>query len=206
MIAVIDYGRINLGSILNMLKKIGEKNVVVTSRPQELTGASKIILPGVGAFDAAMERLNELGLKDALTQKIVTDKIPTLGICLGMQLLTKGSEEGNCSGLGVINAECVRFLSNDTGLKVPHMGWNRTTAVKPSTLLDANQVQRFYFVHSYKVVCHDQADILSTTEYGGNFTSSFEREHVVGAQFHPEKSHSYGIEFFKRFVGQGHHA
>lgn len=206
MIAVIDYGRINLGSILNILKKIGEKNVVVASRPEELVGAQKILLPGVGAFDGAMERLNELGFSQVLRQKILEERIPTLGICLGMQLLTKGSEEGKLPGLGIIDAECERFNIVDKNLKVPHMGWNHVSPVKASTMFSAEGEHRFYFVHSYKVVCHDPSDVLTTTDYGGPFVSAFERGHVVGAQFHPEKSHSHGINFFLRFVSEGKHA
>ena len=202
MIVVIDYGMGNLGSILNMLKKIGAP-AQVSSNADDIAGASKLILPGVGAFDAGMKRLAELNLIDLLNDKALNQKTPTLGVCLGMQLLTRKSQEGVLPGLGWIAGETVRFHfdSQHAHLKIPHMGWNTITLEKPGALFAGlDSTARFYFVHSYHIVCECADDVVTTTEYGYAFVSALERDNIFGAQFHPEKSHKFGMRVLKNFV------
>jgi glutamine amidotransferase len=143
-----------------------------------------------------------LGLVDVLTKKVLEDRVPVLGICLGMQLLCKNSEEGSLDGLGFIDASVKRFsFSQDNGLKIPHMGWNLAKGEKSSPLLAGKgQDSRFYFVHSYHAVCNDPKDVLTSTHHGYRFTSSFERNNIIGVQFHPEKSHRFGMQLLKNFV------
>ena len=201
MITIIDYKTGNLGSIQNILKRIGEESVV-TSDKKTIATATKIILPGVGAFDTGMRNLSELDLVDILNKKVIEEKIPVLGICLGMQLLSSGSEEGSLKGLGWINASTVRFkFENSLEYKIPHMGWNFITQHKKSKLLDNMYSDpRFYFVHSYFFKAKDPEDILTSTTYEKEFTSSVERENILGVQFHPEKSHKFGMKLLKNFV------
>jgi imidazole glycerol-phosphate synthase subunit HisH len=202
MIVIIDYGMGNLGSILNMLKKIGAP-AVISSDAREIENADKLILPGVGAFDTGMKRLNELGMMDLLNDKVLRRKTPTLGVCLGMQLLMKRSDEGAQAGLGWIDGETIRFQFDpkEKRLKIPHMGWN-TIAVKQDGALVQNMTHepRFYFVHSYHVVCHQPNDVVAMTDYGYEFPSILQHENIVGAQFHPEKSHRFGMQIYKNFV------
>ena len=198
MITIIDYGMGNLGSIENMIKKIGYKSLI-TSDIEEIKHADKLILPGVGAFDHGMKQLRESGLIEILNQKVSIEKTPILGICLGMQLMTKSSEEGTIKGLGWIDAESKKFASDE--LKIPHMGWNIIKHKKLSKLFDENESEkRFYFVHSYCVSCNNKGDILTTTPYIYDFISSFERGNILGTQFHPEKSHKFGMSLIKNFV------
>ncbi len=198
MIVIVDYGMGNLGSIANMIKKVGYKSII-TSDLKEVKKATKLILPGVGSFDNGMRNLKELGMIEVLNQKVLIEKTPVLGICLGMQLMTKSSEEGKLSGLGWIDAETKKFVS-DT-LKIPHMGWNIIKHQKNSQLFDEiEREKRFYFVHSYCVSCNQEADILTNTNYIQDFVSSFEKENIVGVQFHPEKSHKFGMNLIKNFV------
>jgi len=201
MITIIDYKTGNLGSIQNILKRIGEESVV-TSDKKTIATATKIILPGVGAFDTGMRNLSELDLVDILNKKVIEEKIPVLGICLGMQLLSSGSEEGSLKGLGWINASTVRFkFENSLEYKIPHMGWNFITQHKKSKLLDNMYSDpRFYFVHSYFFKAKDPEDILTSTTYEKEFTSSVERGNILGVQFHPEKSHKFGMKLLKNFV------
>ena len=200
MTIIIDYGMGNLGSIANMIKKVGHKSII-TSDLAEIRRATKLILPGVGAFDNGMKSLKELGLIEVLNQKILDEKTPILGICLGMQLMTKSSEEGVLNGLGWIDAETRRFES-DT-LKIPHMGWNTINHQKKSKLFDElEREKRYYFVHSYYVSSNNEKEILTTTSYGFDFVSAFERENIIGVQFHPEKSHRFGMNLMKNFVEQ----
>jgi glutamine amidotransferase len=201
MVVIVDYGMGNIGSILNMVKKVGF-NAKVSSSIDDLSTATKIILPGVGAFDKGVSNLQKLDLIDVLKEKALKEKIPILGICLGMQLMTTSSEEGCLAGLDFINAKVKKFQISDD-LKVPHMGWNTIEHNKQSLLFDELKTEkRFYFVHSYyvEVESNEKEAILTTTSYGGNFTSSFEKENIVGVQFHPEKSHNYGKQLFQNFL------
>lgn len=198
MIAVVDYGVGNLGSIRNMLKRVGLA-CEVTRDPARIAAAEKLILPGVGAFDYAMNRLNDSGLRPLLDKRAMQDRIPILGICLGMQLLTNGSEEGELSGLGWIPARAMRFPSKK-GLKVPHMGWNLVHPSRPSSLTAGlGDRSRFYFVHSYAVQVEDSSDSILTCHYGITFDAAIHRGNIYGAQFHPEKSHRFGQQLFANF-------
>lgn len=202
MIAVIDYGMGNLGSIVNMLKKIGAE-AIITSDAETIGRADKLILPGVGAFDHGMQSLHERGLVPLLEARVLEQRTPLLGICLGMQLLSRRSEEGSLPGLGWVEAETVRFQLNghEPALKVPHMGWNFVQVRQPHATFEAlPDDPRFYFVHSYHVVCADERTVLATTDYGHEFTSALIHDNIVGVQFHPEKSHKFGMKLLKNFV------
>jgi len=201
MITIIDYKTGNLGSIQNILKRIGEESVI-TSDKNEIARAKKLILPGVGTFDTGMSNLMELDLVDILNEKVLGEKTPVLGICLGMQLLSNSSEEGTIPGLGWINAETMRFrFVNTTEYKSPHMGWNFVKQYKESNLFhDMYPNARFYFVHSFFFRTKDTSDVLTSTVYEIEFTSSIEKENILGVQFHPEKSHKFGMKLLKNFV------
>lgn len=201
-IAIVDYGMGNVGSIRNMLRKVGAR-AVVAGTPEAMEGAARIVLPGVGAFDQGMEKLEVSGFRSALERLVIDEGVPILGICLGMQLFTLSSEEGGRPGLGWVCAHTRRFQRERMGAspRIPHMGWNTLAIRKPSPLFDGlAEEQRFYFLHSYHVVCEDHADILAETEHGYPFVSAFSRGNIIGAQFHPEKSHRFGMEFFRRFA------
>jgi glutamine amidotransferase len=201
MIVVVDYGMGNLGSIVNMFKKIGVP-VEVSADPDVVVGASKLVLPGVGAFDAGMSQIEARGLRPVLARKVLDERVPILGICLGTQLMTKSSEEGTSQGLGWIDAETVRFrFPNEAGLRVPHMGWNEIQRAKNSLLLsDLDASARFYFVHSYHLVCQEKTDVLMTAAYGYEFVAAVERGNIAGVQFHPEKSHRFGLQLLRNFT------
>ncbi len=202
MITIVDYGVGNLGSIANMLKKIGAK-AEVASDPAALRRAEKLILPGVGAFDAGMRKLNESGLTPLLNELVLEKKTPILGLCLGMQLMTRRSEEGVEAGLGWFEAETVRFRfgPEQAHLKIPHMGWNTLEVRRPHPLVaDLGPEPRFYFVHSYHVVCADPADVVAWTDYGHPVAAVIARENILGAQFHPEKSHKFGMQLLRNFA------
>jgi imidazole glycerol-phosphate synthase subunit HisH len=201
MITIVNYGLGNLGSIGNMLKKIGVKSVI-SSDVDEIAKAQKIILPGVGHFDRAMERMSQNGLRDMLNDKAIKEKIPVLGICLGMQLLTKSSEEGQLPGLGWIPAKTVRFcFSPESNLKIPHMGWNLVSRSAASPLTEDFELeQRFYFVHSYHVTVEDERYSILKTEHGYPFDSAIQKDNVFGVQFHPEKSHRFGMKLLDNFA------
>ena len=206
MIAIVDYGMGNVRSILNMLKKIGTQ-ATITASPEELSYSSAIILPGVGTFDAGMERLERLGLRAVLDHQALVVKKPILGICLGMQLLTRRSDEGQRSGLGWIDAETLGLRSRQeiTNLKVPHMGWNQILAATAHPLFGGLDAARFYFVHSYYVQCRQSTNVLATADYGGAFAASIGRDNILGTQFHPEKSHKFGMTLMRNFVGWVNH-
>lgn len=200
MIVIIDYGLGNLASVLNMFKKIGVKDVTVSGKEEVIAKASKILLPGVGAFDAGMTNLENSGLIPVLTQKAITEKVPVLGICLGMQLLTKRSDEGIKKGLGWIDAETVKFNPDPAlKLKVPHMGWNYIHVTRPNPLIEMNSKNRFYFVHSYYVKCLDESQSLATSNFAVDFTCMINKENIYGAQFHPEKSLKFGMQLLGNF-------
>jgi glutamine amidotransferase len=201
MITIVNYGMGNLGSLLNMFKRIGVK-ARIESSPEAILDADRLVLPGVGAFDAAMQRINEApGLRAALDHKALVERIPVIGVCLGMQLLIRSSEEGKLSGLGWISGEAKRLPRKD-GLKVPHMGWNIAHPNTPSPLTrDVGVECRYYFVHSYFVTVDDPAHSLMRTNYGIEFDSAIGNGNLYGAQFHPEKSHRFGMQILKNFSG-----
>jgi glutamine amidotransferase len=203
MITIIDYGMGNLGSILNMCRHLGIP-AETSGDPATVVRAEKLILPGVGAFDAGMEKLDQSGLREALDQRVVRENAPILGICLGMQLLARRSEEGVRPGLGWIAADVVRFQSPEgrqPPLQIPHMGWSHLTPRLDSRLFAGLPADpRFYFVHSYHVVCDQPGDISATTEHGGTITAAIERGHILGTQFHPEKSHRFGMQLLRNFA------
>lgn len=202
MIIIINYGMGNVASIANMLQKLGEE-CLITSKPEEIRQAKKIILPGVGSFDKGMQNLEEQGIIELLNTMVMENDIPILGICLGMQLFAKSSEEGKLLGLGWVDADVNRFDFSNLGenLKVPHMGWNIVKPVSNHFLF--NKVaypMRFYFAHSFHYVCHDKSNIIAISHYGYDFACSIEKNNILGVQFHPEKSHKYGMQVLKNFV------
>ena len=202
MIGIVRYGLGNVGAVQNMLAKVGIR-VAAMSTPDELRGATKLILPGVGAFDTGISRLHASGLVPVLRELVVEQKKPLLGICLGMHLLTRGSTEGVMPGLGWVRAQTRRLDPGGVpGLRVPHMGWDFVTPAKRSALIeDMPEDARFYFLHSYYVTCDDPADSLLKTPYGiTEIDSGFQHENIVGVQFHPEKSHRFGMWLLKRFA------
>lgn len=189
----------NLGSVLNMFNKL-RISAKISSEIDVIEKAQKILLPGVGAFDNAMKRINENGFLEVLNKKALVDKIPILGICLGMQLLTRGSEEGQLPGLNFIPADSVRFPDSH-GLKVPHMGWNLVQPFTESVLTrDLPVESRFYFVHSYYVRTDDPVHSILKADYGVRFDAAIQKDNIFGAQFHPEKSHKFGMQLFKNFA------
>jgi glutamine amidotransferase len=203
MIGILDYGMGNVGSIVNMLRRISVDGKLV-SNPEELANCERLILPGVGAFDAGMTRLTESGLRDELNRQVHAGK-PVLGICLGMQLLARRSEEGKLPGLGWIEADVIRFQVDaptaSPRLKVPHMGWNVIHPTPNARLFEsANGETRFYFVHSYRVVCDHSEDVAAEVDYGGRVTAAVHRGNIYGVQFHPEKSHKFGMRLLKEFA------
>jgi glutamine amidotransferase len=201
-VTLIDYGTSNLGSMRNMLKKVGATSTIART-PDDVLAASKIILPGVGAFDAGMRGLQASGMIEALETRVRHDGVPLLGVCLGMQMLSRRSEEGSLPGLGWVAAEVLRFdPARYDGMRVPHMGWNAVIPHKYSALVaDPPDELRFYFANSYHVVCDEPEDrLLETSHAGFTFTSAIERDNIRGAQFHPEKSHSFGMWLLKNFV------
>ncbi|PID94126.1 MAG: imidazole glycerol phosphate synthase subunit HisH [Bacteroidetes bacterium] len=200
MITIVDYGMGNLGSVFNMFKRIGVKSQI-SSDLSDIEKAEKLLLPGVGAFDNAMKRLNEYGLKEVLDYKALEQKVPIMGICLGMQLLTNSSEEGKEKGFGWIDAETLKFRFDKKELKIPHMGWNTVVSSTPSALTEKlPEESRFYFVHSYYVKVKQPENAILKTNYGLDFDSAIQRENIFGAQFHPEKSHKFGMKIFDNFA------
>jgi glutamine amidotransferase len=201
MISVIDYGVCNLGSMLNMLRKVGAEAQLV-STAAELERAEKLVLPGVGAFDSGMGALTERRLAEPLRERVLRDKVPLLGVCLGMQMLGRRSEEGGREGLGLVDAEVRRFrFAPDDRKKVPHMGWNLLAPRRDSPLLrELAARSRFYFCHSYHLVCADPGDVLATADYGGEFVAALQHDNVYGVQFHPEKSHRFGMALLHNFA------
>ncbi|MEZ0242746.1 MAG: imidazole glycerol phosphate synthase subunit HisH [Sphingomonas sp.] len=198
MIVIVDYDAGNIGSVANICKKAGGK-AVISADPETIAAASKLILPGVGHFGRAMERLHTSGIRTAL-DSAKERGAPILGICLGMQLLTTHSVEGDCDGLGWIDATCKRF-ELPAPLKVPHMGWNDVAFTRPDVLTTGLEDEaRFYFVHSYYVEATDESAVLGRTDYGGPFVSVVQSGNVWGFQCHPEKSHRYGLQVIRNFI------
>lgn len=200
MLAIIDYGMGNLGSVKRKFSLFGV-DTVITSSLQDIVTADKLILPGVGHFQKAVENLKQLKLWDILNEMVLIKKKPVLGICLGMQLMAKRSEEGGVEGLGWIDAEVVKFQVKDkVKYKVPHIGWNQIVKIKESKLMnEIPDLSEFYFVHSYHFRCNNPEDILNETEYETNFVSAVEKENIFGVQYHPEKSHGAGELLLKNF-------
>jgi len=198
---IVDYGMGNLGSILNMMKRIGALSRT-SSDPSEIARARRLILPGVGAFDFGMKNLAERDLVPALNRQVFENKVPFLGICLGMQVLSERSQEGVLPGLGWIQGEVVKFKATSQ-MRVPHMGWNVVSVQIQSCALfdDDDEERRFYFAHSYFMTCKKAENILSVTNYHGvAFVSSVQKENILGVQFHPEKSHRFGMKLFTNFL------
>lgn len=202
MITIIDYGAGNIKSIQNMLKKVGVVSCI-SKNAEDIANAEKLILPGVGHFDHGMRQLKASGVIDTLNKKVLEEKIPMLGICLGAQLLGQNSEEGMEKGLGWLKMKVVKFDANklDKQLKVPHMGWNYIAEKKRSKLfVDMPDNPRFYFVHSYHMHTDESKITLGSSNYGYDFVSAVEHENIYGVQFHPEKSHKYGKQLLSNFA------
>ncbi|MFZ1108548.1 MAG: imidazole glycerol phosphate synthase subunit HisH [Rhodomicrobium sp.] len=201
MITIVDYDAGNAGSVVNICRKAGGE-AQVSRDPDAISTAGKLILPGVGHFGRAMERLTSSGIAAALEEAVVRRKAPILGICLGMQLLTTHSEEGDVQGLGFIAARTTHFRPGPgSDLKVPHMGWNAVEIAQADVLTERMpEAPRFYFVHSYFVTCEREEDVLMRTTHGVRFVSALHRDNIRGTQFHPEKSHKFGLALIRNFV------
>ncbi len=202
MVTIVDYGIGNLGSIKNMVRKVGG-DASIGSTPQEIAQAEILILPGVGAFDSGMKHLRESGLLDILNQRVIEDKVPVLGICLGAQLMTQSSEEGSEKGLGWFNAQTLKMdFTNISGKwPLPNVGWRDVTAENGYKMLEGiEDTPRFYFVHSYFLSADDPSIVSMTANYGFNFACGLSHNNIHCAQFHPEKSHAFGMQFFRNFL------
>jgi glutamine amidotransferase len=201
VITIVDYGVGNLASLLNMFEFVGV-DAQSSSDAAEIMSASHLVLPGVGAFDRAMGVLAASGLIEPLTIAVQQRKVPVMGVCLGMQLLGKASEEGQLPGLGYLDARCVRIAPPaQSRLKVPNNGWLVTHPVKQSLLFpDTDEFNRFYYNHSYHLVCSDPRDVAADFDYGDRLCCAVQHENIMGIQFHPEKSHQFGMRLLKRFA------
>jgi imidazole glycerol-phosphate synthase subunit HisH len=202
MITIIDYKIGNLGSIKNMLKRIGVA-ATITGDIAEIEKAEKLILPGVGHYDYGMQNLQQSGLVPILNQRVLQNKVPILGICLGVQLLTESSEEGVEKGLGWIKGKTIAFDKTKlhTNQKIPHMGWGEIEQYQQSKLFENMHADpRFYFVHSYHLALEEKKMELCTLKYGYDFCAGIEHENILGVQFHPEKSHKFGMKLLENFV------
>ena len=202
MIAIINYGSGNVQAIANIYHKLSIPHVI-TDKEEELRAASKLVLPGVGAFDEVMARLNESGLREILDELVLEKKIPVIGVCVGMQILAESSEEGEIDGLGWINGTVKKIDVSNLLHKphLPHMGWNVATPIRSHSLLENLDIDKgFYFLHSYCFHCNEEEDALMATDYGEKITSAVNHDNIFGTQFHPEKSHGNGIQIFKNFA------
>ena len=201
IVQIIDYGVGNLSSVGNMIIKSGGKPILIKT-PSDLNLSERIILPGVGSFDAGMKNLKDSNLIPVLNEAVNVNKVPFIGICLGMQLLFDTSEEGVSSGLGWVSGSVTKFsFDNNSTLKTPHMGWNTVSVKKDSILANIRDEKlRFYFVHSYHVNCTNKDNILMTTNHGNTFVSAVQNDNIFGAQFHPEKSHRFGMDLLSNFI------
>jgi glutamine amidotransferase len=201
MIAIVDYGMGNLGSVQNMLRKLGAESVR-TRDPAEIARADRLVLAGIGGFDGAMERIEEAGLVQVLNDQVIERGVPILGVCLGMQVMAHSSAEGTRRGLAWFDAEVLRFdFQEDGRLPIPHMGWEVVLPTRPSPLFDPiGPEQRFYFSHAFHLVCRDPADVAATSTYGYEFVAAVHRGNILGTQFHPEKSHVFGLDLYRRFI------
>jgi len=201
IVQIIDYGVGNLSSVGNMIIKSGGKPILIKN-PSDLNLSERIILPGVGSFDAGMKNLKDSNLIPVLNEAVNVNKVPFIGICLGMQLLFDTSEEGVSNGLGWVSGSVTKFsFDNNSTLKIPHMGWNTVSVKKDSILANIRDEKlRFYFVHSYHVNCTNKDNILMTTNHGNTFVSAVQNDNIFGAQFHPEKSHRFGMDLLSNFI------
>lgn len=201
MIAILDYGIGNIGSIKNMLLKAGAEEIEFADNAEILKRADQIILPGVGAYDTGMKLLNSSGMREELDRQVLSNKKPILGICLGMQMLGKSSEEGVLDGLGYLDFVCKKFKADNKIVKIPHMGWDYVVMNQKHRIISGMEKDtRFYFVHSYYATCANNNDVLLWCDYGIRFAAAVGRENVLGTQFHPEKSHIFGLYLMKNFV------
>jgi len=203
MLVIVDYGSGNVGSIVNMLARAGIEATIGNS-PEAIRSAASLILPGVGAFDSVIGRFSQSGLMDAVLERVRVG-IPILGICVGMQILSLGSDEGDLPGLGLIRSRTtsLRSMIDDKDARIPHMGWSNLTIRQPSPLLqNLPQDARFYFVHSFAVVCDEAEQCIATIEYQGNdrITAIIQRDHIFGVQFHAEKSRNFGMMLLRNFA------
>lgn len=202
MITIVDYGLGNLGSIKNMVRKVGG-TASIGSTAQDIAQAKMLILPGVGAFDSGMKQLRESGLVDILNQRVLKDKVPVLGICLGAQLMTRSSDEGTEVGLGWFDAQTLKmdFTSIPGKWPLPNVGWRNVEVANGYRMLDGmEETPRFYFVHSYYLSTNNSSIISMTSNYGFDFVCGLRQENIHCAQFHPEKSHAFGMQFFRNFL------
>jgi len=202
MITIIDYGLGNIRAFVNVYDRLNIKTKVAKNI-KDLEGVNKIILPGVGHFDYAMQSLENSGMKERINDLVLNEKTPVIGICVGMQMMSNRSDEGKLSGLGWIDGEVKLFDESKINYKtkLPHMGWNDIEPVKDNKLLDGlNTNSRFYFLHSYYFRCNDKSNIIAETIYGEKFASAVYKDNIYGIQFHPEKSHSAGIRLLKNFA------
>lgn len=203
MIGIVDYGLGNIKAFINVYKRLNIPACLVSS-PEQFDEVSKIILPGVGAFDQAMSKLNNSGLREQLEQKVLGEKIPVLGICVGMQMLANASEEGKLKGLEWIDADILKFQHAENlrfQFPLPHMGWNHLNKKSDDPLFkDLDESPEFYFLHTYYFQCNQQEDVIATAEYSKVFNCVVRRENIYGIQCHPEKSHSNGVLLLKNFA------
>jgi glutamine amidotransferase len=201
-VVIVDYGMGNLRSVCKAFVRLGCE-AEISADPEQIRRATRLVLPGVGHFAQGMANLAERGLITALRERVIGDRVPLLGICLGVQLLSRRSEEGNCEGLGWIHGETIRFRPDTAGplVRIPHIGWNTVAVVRPNPLVpDRADGESFYFVHSYHLSGCDQADVVATTEYGTSFVAAIHKGNIFGTQFHPEKSHRRGLRVLQRFL------
>jgi imidazole glycerol-phosphate synthase subunit HisH len=201
MFIIVDYGVGNLTSIKNMLKKAGTE-AIISGKPEDIAAATKLLLPGMGHFDNCMEKFSNSGLRPLIEKKVFEEKVPVLGICVGLQMFMRSSEEGKLPGLGWINGDTIRFRSDKMGssLKVPNMGWLEINFTKASNLTQNLEQSRFYFAHSYHVQLDEPGAQLITANYGYEYVVGIEQNNIVGVQFHPEKSHRFGMQLLKNFA------
>lgn len=200
MITIVDYGLGNVNAFLNVYRRLNVTAKTAT-RAEDLEDAVKVILPGVGAFDHAMDRLNQSGMRDALDDAVVRRQVPLLGVCVGMQMLGRDSEEGRLPGLGWIPGRVRSLAAMAASLPVPHMGWNDARPVSEQRLFDRlESPARFYFLHSYYFECDRAEEAIAMAEYGGTFACAVRAGNVYGVQFHPEKSHHNGVQLLKNFA------
>ncbi len=197
MIAIIDYGLGNIKAFANIYKNLNIPFKIIT-KADELVGSTKIILPGVGAFNYALEQLQKSGLRETIEELVLKQKVPVMGICVGMQILAHSSEEGKAIGLGWIKGVVKKF---NLSLPLPHMGWNNVKPTKPSHLFQNIKTgAHFYFLHSYYFKCQNKEDVIAVADYGGQFACAINSGNIYGIQFHPEKSHQNGIQLLKNFA------